>query len=130
MTSEGRKPSTKNIGLETVGVELDKSGAIKVSLFADVSVVPSLVFEVMLMLSKYCKYTFQLSLIDIDLMSRVQVDEYSRTTVPNIWAVGDVTNRINLTPVALMEGTCFAVSSYLCATRLFQLILEFARFIL
>lgn len=32
------------------------------------------------------------------------VDEYSRTSVPSIWALGDVTNRIQLTPVALMEG--------------------------
>ncbi|KAF5738892.1 glutathione reductase [Tripterygium wilfordii] len=32
------------------------------------------------------------------------VDEYSRTSVPSIWAVGDVTDRVNLTPVALMEG--------------------------
>lgn len=39
----------------------------------------------------------------------LQVDEYSRTNIPSIWAVGDVTNRLNLTPVALMEGTCFAV---------------------
>ena len=39
----------------------------------------------------------------------LQVDEYSRTNIPSIWAVGDVTNRMNLTPVALMEGTCFAV---------------------
>ncbi|PPS16748.1 hypothetical protein GOBAR_AA03832 [Gossypium barbadense] len=38
----------------------------------------------------------------------LQVDEYSRTNIPSIWAVGDVTNRMNLTPVALMEGTCFA----------------------
>jgi hypothetical protein len=36
-----------------------------------------------------------------------QVDEYSRTSVDSIWAVGDVTNRINLTPVALMEGGAF-----------------------
>lgn len=42
-----------------------------------------------------------------------QVDEYSGTTVPSIWAVGDVTNRMNLTPVALMEGTCFSVSDHL-----------------
>ena len=34
----------------------------------------------------------------------VAVDEYSRTTVANIYAVGDVTNRINLTPVAIREG--------------------------
>jgi glutathione reductase (NADPH) len=38
----------------------------------------------------------------------VQVDRFSRTSVPNIWAVGDVTNRVNLTPVALMEGMAFA----------------------
>jgi glutathione reductase (NADPH) len=34
----------------------------------------------------------------------VKVDEYSRTNVPSVWAIGDVTNRLNLTPVALMEG--------------------------
>jgi glutathione reductase (NADPH) len=38
----------------------------------------------------------------------VAVDEYSRTTVQNIYAVGDVTNRINLTPVAIREGHAFA----------------------
>jgi glutathione reductase (NADPH) len=43
---------------------------------------------------------------------RIQVDEYSRTSVDNIFAVGDVTDRIALTPVALMEGHCFADSQY------------------
>ena len=38
----------------------------------------------------------------------IAVDEWSKTTADNIWAVGDVTDRINLTPVALMEGHCFA----------------------
>jgi glutathione reductase (NADPH) len=38
----------------------------------------------------------------------IAVDEYSRTTAPNIYAVGDVTNRINLTPVAIREGHAFA----------------------
>lgn len=38
----------------------------------------------------------------------IAVDEYSRTSVPSIWAVGDVTDRINLTPVALMEGMALA----------------------
>jgi glutathione reductase (NADPH) len=38
----------------------------------------------------------------------VAVDEYSRTTVPNIYAIGDVTNRVNLTPVAIREGAAFA----------------------
>ncbi|THG05617.1 hypothetical protein TEA_000802 [Camellia sinensis var. sinensis] len=61
----GRVPNTKRLNLEPVGVELDKTGAVK-------------------------------------------VDEYSRTNIPSIWAIGDVTNRMNLTPVALMEGTYFA----------------------
>mmetsp|Transcript_21505 Transcript_21505/g.42246 ORF Transcript_21505/g.42246 Transcript_21505/m.42246 type:complete len:489 (-) Transcript_21505:215-1681(-) len=38
----------------------------------------------------------------------IPVDEYSKTNVDNIFAVGDVTDRIQLTPVALMEGHCFA----------------------
>ncbi|KAL0714411.1 hypothetical protein Bca4012_021390 [Brassica carinata] len=65
MFATGRKPNTKNLGLENVGVKLAKNGAI-------------------------------------------EVDEYSRTSVPSIWAVGDVTDRINLTPVALMEGMALA----------------------
>ncbi|XP_047316589.1 glutathione reductase, chloroplastic-like [Impatiens glandulifera] len=65
MFATGRKPNTKNLGLETAGVKMNKNGAI-------------------------------------------EVDEYSRTTVPSIWAVGDVTDRLNLTPVALMEGGALA----------------------
>ncbi len=42
----------------------------------------------------------------------IEVDEYSRTSVPNIYAVGDVTNRINLTPVAIREGHAFADTLY------------------
>ena len=42
----------------------------------------------------------------------IQVDDFSRTNIPSIWAVGDVTNRINLTPVALMEGMAFAKSCF------------------
>ncbi|GAA0151657.1 reductase [Lithospermum erythrorhizon] len=61
----GRAPNSKRLNLEAVGIEVDRSGAIK-------------------------------------------VDEYSQTSVPSIYAIGDVTNRMNLTPVALMEGTCFA----------------------
>ena len=38
----------------------------------------------------------------------VKVDEYSRTSVDNIFAVGDVTDRIALTPVALAEGQAVA----------------------
>ncbi|MBL8908268.1 MAG: glutathione-disulfide reductase [Rhizobiales bacterium] len=38
----------------------------------------------------------------------VKVDGYSRSSVDNIYAVGDVTNRVNLTPVAIREGQAFA----------------------
>jgi glutathione reductase (NADPH) len=42
----------------------------------------------------------------------VKVDEYSKTSVDNIYAVGDVTDRINLTPVAIREGHAFALTKY------------------
>jgi glutathione reductase (NADPH) len=61
----GRVPKTEGLGLEGVGVTLDKDGA-------------------------------------------VVVDGYSRTNVPSIYAVGDVTNRVQLTPVAIREGHAFA----------------------
>jgi glutathione reductase (NADPH) len=38
----------------------------------------------------------------------VVVDEYSRSSVDHIYAVGDVTDRVNLTPVAIHEATAFA----------------------
>jgi glutathione reductase (NADPH) len=42
----------------------------------------------------------------------IAVDELSRTNVPSIWAVGDVTDRINLTPVAIREGAAFAQTEF------------------
>ena len=42
----------------------------------------------------------------------VKVDEHSRTNVPSIFAVGDVTDRIQLTPVAIREGHAFADSEF------------------
>jgi glutathione reductase (NADPH) len=38
----------------------------------------------------------------------IAVDSFSRTSVPHIYAIGDVTHRINLTPVAIREGHAFA----------------------
>ena len=38
----------------------------------------------------------------------IVVDAYSRSSVENIYAVGDVTDRVNLTPVAIREGHAFA----------------------
>lgn len=42
----------------------------------------------------------------------IKVDKFSRTNVPSIYAVGDVTDRINLTPVAIKEGHAFALTRY------------------
>jgi glutathione reductase (NADPH) len=65
LVATGRRPNTKDIGIDKAGVELNKKGA-------------------------------------------VIVDSYSKTNVDNIYAVGDVTDRINLTPVAVREGHAFA----------------------
>jgi glutathione reductase (NADPH) len=46
--------------------------------------------------------------VETDEEGAVKVDDWSRTSVPHIYAVGDVTNRINLTPVAIAEGHAFA----------------------
>ncbi|WP_320667817.1 glutathione-disulfide reductase [Prochlorococcus sp. MIT 1307] len=54
--------------------------------------------------------------IDIDL-DKVIVDENQVTNIPNIYAVGDVTNRINLTPVAVDEGRAFADTVFGKKTR-------------
>ena len=61
MYATGRTPNTAGLGLEAVGVHLDKAGGIA-------------------------------------------VDEWRQTTVPGIYAVGDVTNRVQLTPVAIAEA--------------------------
>jgi glutathione reductase (NADPH) len=65
MFATGRRPNIAGLGLEAVGVKLDKKGAIA-------------------------------------------VNEFSQTSVPHIYAVGDVTDRIALTPVAIREGHAFA----------------------
>ena len=42
----------------------------------------------------------------------IAVDAYSKTNISSIWAVGDVTDRINLTPVAIREGAAFAQTEF------------------
>ena len=65
LAATGRAPASWGLGLEEVGVKLDRHGA-------------------------------------------VEVDRFSTSTVPSIHAVGDVTNRVNLTPVAIREGHLLA----------------------
>lgn len=46
--------------------------------------------------------------VELDAMGAVRVDDESRSSCPSIYAVGDVTNRVQLTPVAIREGQAFA----------------------
>jgi len=46
--------------------------------------------------------------VKTDARGAVEVDAYSKTSADHIYAVGDVTNRVNLTPVAIREGAAFA----------------------
>jgi glutathione reductase (NADPH) len=46
--------------------------------------------------------------VELDAVGAVVVDAYSHSSVKSIWAVGDATNRINLTPVAIAEGMALA----------------------
>ncbi len=48
----------------------------------------------------------------LDHAHALVVDADSRTTVPGVWAIGDVTNRVNLTPVAIAEGRAFADTEF------------------
>jgi glutathione reductase (NADPH) len=45
--------------------------------------------------------------VELGRNGQVVVDRYSQTGVPSIYAVGDVTDRVNLTPVAIREGMAF-----------------------
>jgi len=50
--------------------------------------------------------------VQLDSKGAIVVDSESRSAVPTIWAVGDVTNRVNLTPVAIAEARAFADTEF------------------
>lgn len=50
--------------------------------------------------------------VELDDQGAVKVDKFSRTNQRHIFGVGDVTNRLNLTPVALMEGMAVAATVF------------------
>ena len=50
--------------------------------------------------------------MEVNANGSVKVDAYSRTNIASIFAVGDVTDRINLTPVAIAEGHAFADTEF------------------
>ena len=50
--------------------------------------------------------------VETGKLGEIFVDDYSRTSVDNIWALGDVTNRVQLTPVAIHEAMCFVETAF------------------
>ncbi len=50
--------------------------------------------------------------VELGKKGEVKVDEYSRTTAPHIYAVGDVTDRLQLTPIAIHEAMCFVETAF------------------
>ncbi|KAB1086664.1 glutathione-disulfide reductase [Neorhizobium galegae] len=50
--------------------------------------------------------------VELNERGAIVVDRYSRTSVPHIYALGDVTDRVQLTPVAIHEAMCFIETEY------------------
>ena len=50
--------------------------------------------------------------VEVDERGAIVVDDYSRSSVPHIFALGDVTDRIQLTPVAIHEAMCFIETEF------------------
>ena len=50
--------------------------------------------------------------VELGKKGEVRVDEFSRTSAPHIWALGDVTDRLQLTPVAIHEAMCFVETAF------------------
>jgi glutathione reductase (NADPH) len=50
--------------------------------------------------------------VSLGKRGEIVVDEYSRTSADNIYAIGDVTDRIQLTPVAIHEAMCFVKTAF------------------
>ncbi len=50
--------------------------------------------------------------VEVNHKGAIIIDEYSRTNVPSIFALGDVTDRVQLTPVAIHEAMCFIETEF------------------
>jgi glutathione reductase (NADPH) len=99
-------------GSEPTGIETGSAGRHRVS-FADGSEAE---FDSVLYATGRRPYTGDLGLeragVETGPLGQILVDEFSRSSVEHIFAVGDVTDRIALTPVALMEGHAFADTQF------------------
>lgn len=74
-----------------------------------------IVDQVMLALGRVPNTTdlgLEIAGVKTDARGAIAVDEYSRTNVPGIFAIGDVTDRVQLTPVAIHEAMCFIETEF------------------
>ncbi|UFM63562.1 glutathione-disulfide reductase [Paracoccus sp. MA] len=98
-----------DVRLNTNPVRLDREGAAIRATFEDDS---SEIFDAVMFATGRAPYTKGLGLeeagVRLGRKGEVLVDEWSQSSVPSIYAVGDVTDRVNLTPVAIREGHSFA----------------------
>jgi len=110
-TELGRRGITVILGCEHLKLE-KSAGGIKSSLASG----HEHETEVVMYATGRDPYTAGLGLeaagVALNEKGAVIVDDYSKTNIDNIWAVGDVTDRINLTPVAIREGAAFAETEF------------------
>jgi glutathione reductase (NADPH) len=110
-----RKGIDIRLGCDVAGIERRPDGALEARLVAAGGGATVVVDAVMYATGRHAN-TAGLGLESAGVERRsdgaVIVDEYSRSTTENIFAVGDVTQRIALTPVAIREGAAVATTLY------------------
>ncbi len=108
LVSESMCQSGVDLHLGTNILEMEKSGdRIKVKSTNG----SELTFEMVMFATGRDPSSANMGLEDVGVSlgrkGQVEVNEYSQTGVPSIYAIGDVTDRVNLTPVAIREGMAF-----------------------
>jgi glutathione reductase (NADPH) len=94
------------------GIEKLEDGCLKVSMHGHEPVVVDMVLFATGRVPNTTGLGLESAGVELDEKGAVRVDEDNRSTCPSIYAVGDVTNRVQLTPVAIREGQAFADNKY------------------
>ncbi|HVL35207.1 MAG TPA: glutathione-disulfide reductase [Burkholderiales bacterium] len=95
-------------GVEVAALERRPGGALQVTLTDGTALETDLVFFATGRRPNTAGLGLEAAGVQLDAEGAVQVDRYSKTSVDSIHAIGDVTNRLNLTPVATAEAMWLA----------------------